>query len=155
MGATVDFDEQKYSTGFHIEYENPLESYLETRRKDWGDDPIANRVQMVVDQQINPGVAGHGGWVVLLDVKDETAFIEMGGGCRGCGRRLPCRGAASSSRRPGCGARGSRGSSPRKCRKSSGCWIPQITPKAKIPITQKIPLPEALPFRLKIQEKMP
>ncbi len=84
MGATVDFDEQKYSTGFHIEYENPLESYLETRRKDWGDDPIANRVQMVVDQQINPGVAGHGGWVVLLDVKDETAFIEMGGGCRGC-----------------------------------------------------------------------
>lgn len=83
-GAKVDFDEKKYSTGFHIEYENPLESYLKTRRKEWGDDPIANRVQQVVDDQINPGVAGHGGWVVLLDVKDETAFIEMGGGCRGC-----------------------------------------------------------------------
>jgi Fe/S biogenesis protein NfuA len=83
-GAKVDFDEQKYAHGFHIEYENPLESYLNSRRKDWGDDPIANKVQQVVDQQINPGVAGHGGWVLLLDVKDDTAFIEMGGGCRGC-----------------------------------------------------------------------
>lgn len=84
MGARVDFDEKKYSTGFHIEYDNPLESYLKSRRKDWGDDPVANRVQQVVDEQINPGVAGHGGWVVLLDVKEDTAFIEMGGGCRGC-----------------------------------------------------------------------
>ncbi|MCB2179681.1 NifU family protein [bacterium] len=84
QGAKVDFDEERYSSGFHIEYKNPLESYLSSRRKDWGDDPIANRVQQVVDQQVNPGVAGHGGWVVLLDVKDGTAFIEMGGGCRGC-----------------------------------------------------------------------
>jgi len=84
MGAKVDFDEQKYSTGFHIEYENPLNSYLESRRKDWGEDAVANKVQMVVDEMINPGVASHGGWVVLLDVKDDTAYIEMGGGCRGC-----------------------------------------------------------------------
>ncbi|MBN2045233.1 MAG: NifU family protein [Anaerolineales bacterium] len=83
-GAKVDFDEQKYAHGFHIEYENPLESYLSSRRKDWGDDPVANKVQQVVDEQINPGVAGHGGWVLLLDVKGDTAYIEMGGGCRGC-----------------------------------------------------------------------
>lgn len=83
-GAEVDYDEQKYATGFHIEYENPLESYLTSRRKDWGDDPLANKVQQVVDEQINPGVAGHGGWVLLLDVKEDTAYIEMGGGCRGC-----------------------------------------------------------------------
>jgi Fe/S biogenesis protein NfuA len=57
---------------------------LESRRKDWGNDPVANQVQLVVDNMINPGVAAHGGWVVLLDVKDNTAFIEMGGGCRGC-----------------------------------------------------------------------
>lgn len=83
-GARVDFDEQKYTAGFHIEYDNPLESYLNSRRKEWGDNPIANKVQQIVDQQINPGVAGHGGWVVLLDVKDDKAYIEMGGGCRGC-----------------------------------------------------------------------
>ena len=84
LGAEVDFDEQRYATGFHIEYDNPLSRYLASRRKDWGDDPLANKVQEIVDSQINPGVAGHGGWVVLLDVKDDTVFIEMGGGCRGC-----------------------------------------------------------------------
>jgi Fe/S biogenesis protein NfuA len=83
-GAKVDFDEQKYATGFHIEYDNPLESFLNSRRKDWGDDPVANKVQQIVDEQINPGVAGHGGWVLLLDVKGDTAYVEMGGGCRGC-----------------------------------------------------------------------
>lgn len=83
-GAKVDYDEKRYSTGFHIEYVNPLSSYLDSRRKDWGDDPIANKVQQVVDAKINPGVAGHGGWVVLLDVQGDTAYIEMGGGCQGC-----------------------------------------------------------------------
>jgi len=84
VGAKVDYDETKFSTGFHIEYINPLAGYLETRKKDWGDDPIANQVQQVVDTQINPGVASHGGWVVLLDVQGDTAYIEMGGGCQGC-----------------------------------------------------------------------
>jgi Fe/S biogenesis protein NfuA len=83
-GAKVDYDETKYSTGFHIEYINPLAGYLDSRRKDWGDDPVANKVQQVVDEKINPGVAGHGGWVVLLDVQGDTAYIEMGGGCQGC-----------------------------------------------------------------------
>jgi Fe/S biogenesis protein NfuA len=83
-GAKVDFDEERYSTGFHIEYINPLAGYLDSRRKDWGDDPIANKVQQIVDEQINPGVAGHGGWVVLLDVQGDTAYVEMGGGCQGC-----------------------------------------------------------------------
>ena len=84
VGAKVDYDETKFSTGFHIEYVNPLAGYLESRRKDWGDDPIATQVQQVVDEQINPGVASHGGWVVLLDVQGDTAYIEMGGGCQGC-----------------------------------------------------------------------
>jgi Fe/S biogenesis protein NfuA len=84
INAVVDYDEQKYSTGFHIEYDNPLNRFLDEKRKDWGDDPVATKVQDLVDNQINPGVAGHGGWVLLLDVKGDTAYIEMGGGCRGC-----------------------------------------------------------------------
>lgn len=83
-GAKVDYDESRYSTGFNITYENPMASYLESRKKDWGDDPIANKVQQVVDEKINPGVAGHGGWVVLVDIQGDTAYIEMGGGCQGC-----------------------------------------------------------------------
>jgi Fe-S cluster biogenesis protein NfuA len=43
------------------------------------------RVQQVLDDQINPGVAAHGGFVELLDVQDDNVYIRMGGGCQGCG----------------------------------------------------------------------
>jgi len=83
QGAKVDFDEKKFTTGFHIEYSQQVTQYPEAVKKEW-DDPVASSVQKVVDEQVNPALSGHGGWVLLLDVKDDTAFIEMGGGCRGC-----------------------------------------------------------------------
>jgi Fe-S cluster biogenesis protein NfuA len=46
---------------------------------------LREKVQQVLDEQINPGVASHGGWVELLDVQDDTVFLRMGGGCQGCG----------------------------------------------------------------------
>lgn len=49
------------------------------------DDSLAFRVQQVIETMINPGVAGHGGYVTLLGVKSEIAYIKMGGGCQGCG----------------------------------------------------------------------
>ena len=52
--------------------------------RDWTD-PLAIAVQEVIDTHINPGVSAHGGWVLLLDVKDDHAHVEMGGGCQGCG----------------------------------------------------------------------
>ena len=48
-------------------------------------DTIKKRVQSVLDQEINPAVAAHGGWVELIDVKNNEVFIRMGGGCQGCG----------------------------------------------------------------------
>ena len=33
---------------------------------------------------VNPGVASHGGFVNLLEVKDNVAYIQLGGGCQGC-----------------------------------------------------------------------
>lgn len=47
-------------------------------------DPVALRVQDVLDTQVNPGVAAHGGYIDLLEVRDGTAYISMGGGCVGC-----------------------------------------------------------------------
>lgn len=49
------------------------------------DGPIAEKLQTVIDQQINPALALHGGFVKLVDVQGTTAYIELGGGCRGCG----------------------------------------------------------------------
>ena len=46
---------------------------------------IAEKLQTVIDQQINPALALHGGFVKLVDVQGTTAYIELGGGCRGCG----------------------------------------------------------------------
>ena len=48
-------------------------------------DVIKKRVQSILDQEINPAVAAHGGWVELIDVKRNEVFIRMGGGCQGCG----------------------------------------------------------------------
>tara|TARA_Y100000588_G_C14221940_1_gene911398 strand:- start:343 stop:1164 length:822 start_codon:yes stop_codon:yes gene_type:complete len=38
----------------------------------------------LLDSQINPQVAGHGGHISLIDVKDNTAFVRLEGGCQGC-----------------------------------------------------------------------
>jgi Fe-S cluster biogenesis protein NfuA len=49
------------------------------------EDAIREKVQDVLDTEINPSVATHGGVVRLLGVKDNNVFIQMGGGCQGCG----------------------------------------------------------------------
>ena len=46
---------------------------------------LKNRIQAIFDAEINPAVAGHGGTVELLDVKDSKVYVRMGGGCQGCG----------------------------------------------------------------------
>jgi Fe-S cluster biogenesis protein NfuA len=48
-------------------------------------DEIKKKVQSILDQEINPAVAAHGGWVELIDVRRNEVFIRMGGGCVGCG----------------------------------------------------------------------
>jgi Fe-S cluster biogenesis protein NfuA len=39
----------------------------------------------LLNREINPAVAAHGGFVELIDVKRNNVFIRMGGGCQGCG----------------------------------------------------------------------
>jgi len=73
-GTSVDYLETATESGFKIDNPNPL----------WSD-PRALAVQKVLDEEINPAVASHGGWVTLLDVREETAYIALGGGCQGCG----------------------------------------------------------------------
>src|SRR4051812_21423228 len=53
-------------------------------------DPIAlvgtagEKVQQLLDQQVNPAIAAHGGNASLVKVEDDKAYITMGGGCQGC-----------------------------------------------------------------------
>jgi Fe-S cluster biogenesis protein NfuA len=39
----------------------------------------------VLDEQVNPAVASHGGHISLVDVQGDTAYIRLEGGCQGCG----------------------------------------------------------------------
>jgi Fe/S biogenesis protein NfuA len=73
QGATMDYVDGVHESGFKIDNPNL-----------WAD-PKARAVQKVLDTQINPAVASHGGHVTLLEVKDDTAYIALGGGCQGCG----------------------------------------------------------------------
>ncbi len=49
------------------------------------EDELRNRVQAILDSEINPSVASHGGYISLLDVQGTRIFLHMGGGCQGCG----------------------------------------------------------------------
>lgn len=46
---------------------------------------VRDRIQKILDEMINPAVAGHGGFVEVLEVKDNIAYLRLGGGCQGCG----------------------------------------------------------------------
>ena len=49
------------------------------------EDEIRKKVQMLLNTEINPAVAQHGGFVDLIDVKGNRVFLQLGGGCQGCG----------------------------------------------------------------------
>ena len=72
-GATVDLDAS--AVGGAIAITNPNDGWA---------DPLSIRVQDVLDRQVNPGVASHGGYVDLIEVREGTAYIQLGGGCQGC-----------------------------------------------------------------------
>ncbi len=48
------------------------------------DSPEAQTIKNLIDNEINPALASHGGFVTLHSVEGEKVFIEMGGGCQGC-----------------------------------------------------------------------
>lgn len=47
--------------------------------------PLIERVEYVIQVQINPQLASHGGFIKLIELtEDNVAVIEFGGGCNGC-----------------------------------------------------------------------
>lgn len=54
-------------------------------RKVKDDAPLQERIEYVIQVQINPQLASHGGFIKLIEVtEDNVAVIEFGGGCNGC-----------------------------------------------------------------------
>ncbi len=49
-----------------------------------GEEEIKAGIQRVIEEVVNPGVAGHGGNVSIVGVWGNSVSIKMGGGCQGC-----------------------------------------------------------------------
>jgi len=47
--------------------------------------PVAQQVAQVLDEQINPAIAAHGGHAELVAVEEDVAYLRLSGGCQGCG----------------------------------------------------------------------
>ena len=45
---------------------------------------VEEKVKQLLDGQINPSLAMHGGYAALDHVEGETVYVTMGGGCQGC-----------------------------------------------------------------------
>jgi Fe/S biogenesis protein NfuA len=74
--ATVEWIESVSGSGFRLDNPNKPENHL--------DSPVAQKVQQILDDEINPSIAAHGGHIELLDIQDARAFVKMSGGCQGC-----------------------------------------------------------------------
>ena len=46
---------------------------------------VEERVTQLLREHINPSIAAHGGVASLAGVEGGAAFLELGGGCQGCG----------------------------------------------------------------------
>ena len=45
---------------------------------------VREGVQVCIDEEVNPGVAAHSGYITLTEVRGNSVYIQMGGGCQGC-----------------------------------------------------------------------
>ena len=83
-GATVDFVDDPLRPGFRVDPPRPEPIVPAARPSLDLSDPVVQRIATVIDQQVNPSIAAHGGRATLIDVKDDTAYVELGGRCQGC-----------------------------------------------------------------------
>ena len=60
--------------GFSFDNPNPM----------WVDE-LSQKVAEIINNEVNPAVASHGGVVELVGVDENKAIIAFGGGCQGCG----------------------------------------------------------------------
>ncbi len=85
-GTRIDYRESLVESGFRFENPNaPQSPALPGGERSDLQGPLPERVRMLLDSEINPAIAAHGGRVRLVDVRDDRVYLAFGGGCHGCG----------------------------------------------------------------------
>lgn len=90
--AVVDAESQPFLVDAEIDFvTDQMGSQLTLKapnakvRKVSGDASLIERVQYVIDSEINPQLANHGGRVSVMELTaDGVAVLQFGGGCNGC-----------------------------------------------------------------------
>jgi Fe/S biogenesis protein NfuA len=86
-GATVDWSDDLMSGGLLVVNPNkpdPASPEIAGRVADLSG-PVPQRVMQVIEEQVNPAIAAHGGSAELVAVEGDVAYVRLGGGCVGCG----------------------------------------------------------------------
>jgi Fe/S biogenesis protein NfuA len=83
-GATVDYVERVNESGFEVRPSRARRSPNPRGPGGIPTGPIADRVRNILETQVNPAIAAHGGMISLVDVDDTDVYVEMSGGCQGC-----------------------------------------------------------------------
>ncbi len=79
-GATVDFVDELSQSGFEVKTSPDADG----RSGGAPSGPLAERVTDLLNRQVNPSIASHGGEIRLAGVQDTEIYLEMLGGCQGC-----------------------------------------------------------------------
>jgi Fe/S biogenesis protein NfuA len=84
-GATIDWLDDPFAGG-GLRLDNPNTPSPTIRVPAAGDlsGDVAQRVAQVLDGQVNPSIAAHGGHAELVAVEEGTAYLRLSGGCQGC-----------------------------------------------------------------------
>lgn len=90
-GATLDMNRDLLTGGMVIQNPHrpptatpPASVSMGMKPADLSGD-VAQRVVQVLEQQINPSIASHGGRADLVAVEEDVAYLRLSGGCQGCG----------------------------------------------------------------------
>jgi Fe/S biogenesis protein NfuA len=76
-GALLDYVDGELESGFKVDAPQAQPPGMSG--------PVADAVRKVLEEQVNPAIAAHGGTAALVGVHDDTAYLRLGGGCQGCG----------------------------------------------------------------------
>jgi Fe-S cluster biogenesis protein NfuA len=61
-----------------------LEMYINTGTQRRSDTELMTVIQVLLDKEINPSIANHGGKISIVEISQRKLYISMSGGCQGC-----------------------------------------------------------------------
>jgi Fe/S biogenesis protein NfuA len=85
-GATLDLSQNLLNPGWVVDNPNSPSPAV-----GGGIDPaeltgtVEERVEQVLERVVNPAIAMHGGRANFVSFEDGTVFVQLSGGCQGCG----------------------------------------------------------------------